>query len=62
MEKLHWFWCWLCFKAFLALPTCRTHQSVYGRFTLWLLPYAGYYAYSPRHGRAALTEETGGGE
>jgi hypothetical protein len=48
-DRAYWFWCWLCFKTFMALPHARTHESLYGRITLWLLSYAGYYAYSPRH-------------
>ena len=51
--KLHWVWCWLCFKSYMALPVSRAHRSLYGRFTLWLLGYAGYYAYHPRHSSPA---------
>lgn len=49
MKQLHWFWCWLCYRAYLALPIAGTHRSLYGKFTLWLLGYAGFYAYDPRH-------------
>lgn len=48
-EKMHWFWCWLCFRTYLALPLPQTHQSYYGRFSLWILGYAGFYAYDARH-------------
>lgn len=48
MKHIHWFWCWLCFRAYLALPIAGTHKSIYGKFTLWLLGYAGFYAHSPR--------------
>lgn len=41
-----WFWCWLCYRAYLALPIARNHQTRYGRFTLWLLGYGGSYAHS----------------
>ncbi len=47
MRRLHWFWCWLCFRVYIALPMPRTHKSLYGRFSLWILGYAGYYAHSP---------------
>lgn len=41
-----WFWCWLCYRAYIALPIACTHNSSYGRFTLWLLGYGGAYANS----------------
>lgn len=41
-----WFWCWLCFRIYLAIPTPRTHESLYGKLALWLLGYAGAYAHS----------------
>jgi hypothetical protein len=49
MTKLHWFWCWLCYRAYLALPMPATHRSPYGRFSLWISGYAYFYAYDPRH-------------
>lgn len=41
-----WFWCWFCHRAYLSLPIASTHKSRYGRFSLWLLGYAGSYAHS----------------
>ena len=52
----YWIWCWLCFRAYLALPLPRTHESMYGRFSLWILAFAGYYAYSPAHELNAPTQ------
>lgn len=52
MKQLHWFWCWLCFRLYLALPLPMTHRSLYGKFSLWILGYAGFYAHDPRHVRA----------
>lgn len=49
----YWFWCWLCYRAYLALPLPRTHQSLYGRFSLWILGHAGFYAYHPIHSERA---------
>ena len=47
-HHLMWFWCWACFRAYMALPSSRTHRSRYGRFMLWLLGHAGAYAHSDR--------------
>ena len=46
----HWmrFWCWLCFRTYLALPIANDLKSRYGRLTMWLLGYAGAYAHSNR--------------
>ena len=41
-----WFWCWLCYRAYMVLPVADSHHTRYGRFTLWLLGYAGCYAHS----------------
>lgn len=54
MKHLHWFWCWLCYRAYLAFPMPRTHKSPYGRFSLWMLGYAGFYAYDPCHEAAEM--------
>jgi hypothetical protein len=45
---LMWIWCWLCFKAYMALPVAGSNKSRYGRCNLWLLSYAGCYANSDR--------------
>lgn len=42
------FWCWLCYRAYLTLPMSGSHESLYGRFSLWLLGFAGAYAHSDR--------------
>src|SRR5258708_36363927 len=42
-----WFWCWLCYRAYMVLPVADSHHTRYGRFTLWLLGYADCYAHSP---------------
>lgn len=47
-ERWMWIWCKACFKVYLALPLPATHKSLYGRFSLWLLGYAGAYAHSTR--------------
>lgn len=49
MKQLYWFWCWLCYRAYLALPLPMTHRSTYGKFSLWLLGFAGFYAHDPCH-------------
>lgn len=41
-----WFWCWACYRAYLALPTPSSHSTRYGHFQMWLLGYAGAYAHS----------------
>jgi hypothetical protein len=59
MKQIHWFWCWLCFRTYLALPMPRTHKSVYGRLSLWILGFAGFYAHTPRPSRSPeSTQET----
>lgn len=40
-----WFWCWLCYRAYMALPMPYSHHTRYGRFNMWLLGYAGCYAH-----------------
>jgi hypothetical protein len=42
-----WFWCWLCYRLYLALPVANFNTR-YHRFTLWLLGYGGAYAHSTR--------------
>lgn len=59
MTRIHWFWCWLCYRAYLALPIAGTHKSIYGKFTLWLLGYAGFYAYDPCHAARAMRASQG---
>lgn len=54
MKHIHWFWCWLCYRAYLALPMPDTHKSLYGRFSLWILGFAGFYAYDPCHEARAM--------
>lgn len=44
LKLLQWVWCIIAYRVWLWLPLPRTHQSPYGRFTLWLLGYAGAYA------------------
>lgn len=34
-----WAWCWVAYRLVLILP-------IQWRLSFWLLPYAGYYAYS----------------
>lgn len=41
-----WIWCRLCYHLYMWLPASRTHKSLYGQFTFWLLGYAGAYAHS----------------
>jgi hypothetical protein len=41
-----WFWCWACYRAYLALPAASSHNTRYGRALMWLLGYAGAYAHS----------------
>jgi hypothetical protein len=41
-----WFWCWLCYRAYMTLPVASSHHTLYGRFLMWLLSYAGAYAHS----------------
>lgn len=43
-----WFWCWACYRAYTALPVASNHHTRYGRFLMWLLGYAGCYAYCER--------------
>jgi hypothetical protein len=45
MAKLEWAWCCVAFNLYMMLPMARSHKSLYGRFTLWLLSYAGTWAY-----------------
>jgi hypothetical protein len=44
-----WCWCWLCFNAYVALPSSRSHHSAYGKLKLWLSGFAGMYACSPTY-------------
>lgn len=37
-DPLMWAWCWLAFRLVLVLP-------IHWRVWLWLLPFAGFYAY-----------------
>lgn len=46
MKRLQWIGCRIAFHVYLWLPHSRTHESRYGRFCLWLLSFAGAYAYS----------------
>jgi len=39
-----WCWCWLAWLAVIVIPITRRHGAI-DRFTLWLLPFAGFYAY-----------------
>lgn len=57
MKRIHWFWCWLCYRTYLALPTPATHKSFYGRFCLWILGFAGFYAYDPCHEARAMRSQ-----
>lgn len=41
-----WFWCWACYRAYLALPMPDLHSTIYGRVNLWILGWAGAYAHS----------------
>jgi hypothetical protein len=43
-----WFWCWLCYRLYLALPAAMNLNTRYSRICLWLLGYAGCYAYGTR--------------
>lgn len=43
-----WFWCWACYRAYLALPAAMNMGTRYHQFTMWLLAYGGAYAYSTR--------------
>lgn len=61
MRHLFWFWCWLCFRFYLAAPIASTHKSLYGRFMLWVLGYAGYYAHTPSPFRRRKTPEVSRG-
>lgn len=47
-EHLMWFWCWLCFKAYILLPVSGSHKTTYGLLMLWVLGYAGAYAHCTR--------------
>jgi hypothetical protein len=42
------FWCWLCYRAYMASPVAMSHSTRYGLFQMWLLGYAGAYAHSTR--------------
>lgn len=55
-SRPYWFWCWFCFHVYLALPRYEAGESIYGRFSLWLLAFAGYYAYSSVHELRAPTQ------
>jgi hypothetical protein len=44
-----WFWCWACFKAYTKSPVAHNQHSLYGRFQMWLLGYAGCYAHCDIH-------------
>ena len=41
-----WFWCWACYRLYLALPSHYQRSGFYRGFSLWLLGYAGSYAHS----------------
>jgi hypothetical protein len=45
-KRTLWIWCYIAFKLYLWLPTSLNHKTLYGRFALWLLGYAGAYAHS----------------
>lgn len=40
------FWCWTCYRVYMAIPAPDSHASRYGQFNMWLLGYAGAYAHS----------------
>lgn len=43
-----WFWCWLCYRAYILFPIASNHHTRYGRGMLWILGYGGAYASSDR--------------
>lgn len=43
-DLIMWAWCWAACQVSNALPITRRHSLV-DRFTFWLLPFAGFYAY-----------------
>jgi hypothetical protein len=43
MQQLHWFWCWLCYRAYLALPM-PPDANLY-RVLPWSNRFGGYIVY-----------------
>ncbi len=49
MKRILYAWCYVAFQTYMLLPGARTHQSRYGRFTLWLIGYGGAYMHSDNY-------------
>lgn len=44
--KFMWLWCWFCYRAYMASPVAHDLHTRFGRLQMWLIGYAGAYAYS----------------
>ena len=45
-KRLQWFGCYVAYKIYNWLPPADNHQSLWGRFQMWLLGFGGAYAHS----------------